>query len=174
MGITPWGWAQSEPSPDFSLFLTSKVLSEVGIALTNNMIWGSSTFNTNKTTYLSHLAIQVDIALSPQNTAFDYSTAINVIDQAQYLTADSLFPLQNKIKNYMTVSDLAALTPKATNKISSSYSKTRLITYQRFFFTGDFNVTAPGYEGFPGTINSSDPNAVPTSKTYTLTSPGFE
>lgn len=62
--------------------LTYRTLLETGIALTENIIWGSNTFNLNKETYESHLGIQVDIALSPESTSFNYSNTVKIIDQA--------------------------------------------------------------------------------------------
>ena len=79
---TPWGWSQKKKSNNFNLMLTYKTIFEAGIALTSNVIWDSATFYFNKVTYLSHLGIAVDIALSPENTSFNYTNTVKVIDQA--------------------------------------------------------------------------------------------
>ena len=62
--------------------LTYRTLLEAGIAFTGNYIWNSNTFYFNKVTYLSHLGIQVDITLAPENTSFDYSNTVKVLEQA--------------------------------------------------------------------------------------------
>jgi hypothetical protein len=61
VSATPWGWAQIKKSNNFNLMLTYRTLLEAGIAFNGNYIWGSTVFQFNKATYLSHLGIQVDI-----------------------------------------------------------------------------------------------------------------
>lgn len=65
VAVCPWGWAQTKKTHDFNQMLTYRTFLEAGIALTENVIWDSSTFSLSKTTYTSHLGIQLDIALAP-------------------------------------------------------------------------------------------------------------
>jgi hypothetical protein len=67
VSATPWGWASIKQSNNFNLMLTYRTLLEAGIAFNGNYIWGSSVFYFNKVTHLSHLGIQVDITLAPEN-----------------------------------------------------------------------------------------------------------
>lgn len=79
VSVTPWGWSQLKKSKNYNLMLTYKTVLETGITFNDAAIWGADNFYFNKTTYLSHLGIQVDIALSPESTAFDYSKTVEIL-----------------------------------------------------------------------------------------------
>lgn len=97
LGVTPWGWAQLKGTNDWTLMLTYKTLLAVGISWTNNVIWGGNIFYFNKTTYLSHLGIQTNIAISPENTAFNYSLSTSVASQIKLLPDSEKAKLQVQI-----------------------------------------------------------------------------
>lgn len=103
LAVTPWGWVQLKGTNDWNLMLTYKTLLAAGISWTENLIWGSSIFYFNKTTYLSHLGIQTNIVMSPKNSAsFNYSISISVASQIMSLPDSEKAKLQAQIEGYIT------------------------------------------------------------------------
>jgi hypothetical protein len=140
---TPWGWAQIKGSNNFNLMLTYRTLLEAGIAFNGDYIWDSRVFYFNKVAHLSHLGIQVDITLAPENLSFNYSNTVKVMDQAQHLPIDVVERFQNRISLYLTPAEVQLNAPSSLTKTRSAYIKTRLLCYQRFFLNGNFNIAAP-------------------------------
>lgn len=86
VSATPWGWAQGKGSNDFSLMLTYKTMIEAGIAYTEDVIWGSSTFKVvNPNTPLSHVGNQLGFALAPLSSTVDYSKTISIAGRVRSL-----------------------------------------------------------------------------------------
>jgi hypothetical protein len=106
VSATPWGWAQIKRSNNFNLMLTYKTLLEAGIAFSGNYIWNSNTFYFNKTTHLSHLGIQVDISLAPENISLSYSDTVSVLEQAQFLNPETVANFQTRISLYLNTSQI--------------------------------------------------------------------
>jgi hypothetical protein len=174
VSTTPWGWASIKGSNDFNLMLTYKTMLVAGIAYNDDYIWDSSVFNFNKLTHLSHLGIQVDITLAPENSSFNYTNSVKVMDQAKHLPNNVIRNFQKRINLYLTRAEVQSNAPSESTKTRSAYIKTRLLCYQRFFLNGNFNIVAPKHQNFPGAVNKSAANFQSVSREYTFTAPGFE
>ena len=86
VSATPWGWTQLKGSNDFSLMLTYKTMIEAGIAYTEDIIWGSSTFKVlNPNTYLSHVGNQLENVLAPLSLTVDYTKTISIAGRVRSL-----------------------------------------------------------------------------------------
>ncbi len=143
VSTTPWGWASIKESSDFNLMLTYKTMLEAGIAFNEDYIYDSTVFYFNKLTHLSHLGIQVDITLAPENSSFNYTNSVKVMDQAKHLPHKAVINFQKRINLYLTRAEVQSNAPSESTKTRSAYIKARLLCYQRFFLNGNFNIAAP-------------------------------
>jgi hypothetical protein len=143
----PWGWAQLKDSSDFHLMLAYKTLLAAGIAFTGNAIFGSDTFNFNalKVTDASHFGIQVDVAISPEKTGYNYDDTVKVLGRVDQLDPYIVTGFYKRVNSALILDQIQSIAPTESNPINSAYLKAKIICYQKFILDRIPNIAAPGH-----------------------------